>query len=317
MIAQRVRAFAPASIGNLGVGFDLLGLAISGAGDTVTAERVESPGVVIADITGDSIGCDASQLSRITGKNTAGIAAEALWQAHGGSAGLQLTLHKGTPLGSGMGSSAASAVAGAIAANALLPSPLTEHDVLEFAMLGEAFASKARHADNVAPSLLGGLVLCPVARLPELTPLPVPEGLCSVLVHPHLRVNTSDARSVLRDDVALSTSVAQMGLLANFIHACHTSNASLMSESLKDLIVEPQRSVLVDGFASVQAAALAAGALGSSLSGSGPSLFALCAEPEAQRVADAMQSAFREAGTHSDVWVSPMNAAGATVEVLA
>lgn len=317
MMAHRVEAFAPASIGNLGVGFDVLGLAISGAGDTVIAERVESSGVVIEHIGGDSIGCDASQLSRETAKNTAGIAADALWHEHGGTAGLRLTLHKGTPLGSGMGSSAASAVAGAMAANALLPEPLPHHALLEYAMLGEAFASKARHADNVAPSLLGGLVLCPVARLPQITPLPIPSGVRSVLVHPHLRINTSDARSVLGEHVPLSTSVAQMGLLANFVHACHSNDMTLLGESLKDLLVEPQRAVLVDGFAQVQAAATQAGAFGCSLSGSGPSLFALCTEAKAHGVADAMQGAFGDQNIESDVWISDMNSAGATVEVLA
>ncbi|MEL6869032.1 MAG: homoserine kinase [Pseudomonadota bacterium] len=317
MIAQRVRAFAPASIGNLGVGFDVLGLAISGAGDWVTAERSDEAGVVITSISGDEIGADATQLSTQTQSNTAGIAAQALWAECGGTAGLRLALRKGTPLGSGMGSSAASAVAGAMAANALLPEPLPAHELLEYAMLGEAFASKARHADNVAPSLLGGLVLCPVGRLPKVTVLPVPDGVRSVIVHPHLRVNTSAARAVLGDSLPVGLAVQQTGLLANFIHACHTGDIALLGESLADVIIEPQRASLVSGFTEVKAAAQRSGALGCSLSGSGPSVFSLARSADAQQVASAMQSAFAAHGIQSDAWVSSMHAPGATIEVLA
>ncbi|MEO1594289.1 MAG: homoserine kinase [Pseudomonadota bacterium] len=313
-IATTATAFAPASIGNLGVGFDVLGLAIAGPGDRVTAQRQDAPGVVIADITGDGIGADAHLLSADALRNTAGIAAAAVWQAGKGSGGVSLTLHKGTPLGSGMGSSAASAVAGAVAANALLEQPLAMPAVLEAALEGEALASGARHADNVAPSLFGGLVLCPPQRLPHCESLALPDGLVSVLVHPHLRVDTAAARQALADTVPLATAVTQAGLLACFVQACARGDRDGIAVSLRDVMIEHQRVRFVPGFEDVQAAALARGALGASLSGSGPSVFAICDIADGDSVAAAMVSAFESNGVACDHWVSPVNAPGAVLE---
>lgn len=307
-------AFAPASIGNLAVGFDVLGLAISGAGDRVSAERSATPGVHIADITGDGIAADANKLSRDAAANTAGIAAAAVWRAGGEAGGLSLVLHKGAPLGSGMGSSAASAVAGAVAANALLESPLDDAALLDAALQGEAFASGARHADNVAPSLFGGLVLCPPASLPRCERLRLPDGLSSVLVHPHMRVDTAASRRALSSSVPLATAVTQAGLLAQFVHACATGDLDLLALALDDVMIEPQRAHCVPCFGAVKAAALGAGALGASLSGSGPSLFAIAATEDADAVAGAMCAAFAEAGLGCDHWVSPANAPGARLE---
>ena len=312
--ATTATAFAPASIGNLGVGFDVLGLAIAGPGDRVTAERQDAPGVVIADITGDGIGADAHLLSRDALSNTAGIAAAAIWQAGQGAGGISLTLHKGTPLGSGMGSSAASAVAGAVAANALLEQPLGMAAVLEAALEGEAFASGARHADNVAPSLYGGLVLCPPKRLPHCESLTLPDGLVSVLVHPHLRVDTAAARQALSDTVPLTTAVTQAGLLACFVQACARGDRDGIAMSLRDVMIEHQRAQFVPGFETVKAAALAQGALGASLSGSGPSVFAICDATAGDAVAAAMVAAFESGGVGCDHWVSPANAPGAVLE---
>lgn len=306
-------AFAPASIGNLGVGFDVLGLAIAGAGDRVTATRTQTPGVSISAISGDAIAHDASELSIDPRANTASLAVAALWQSVGESDGVSLKLEKGTPLGSGMGSSAASAVAGVVAANALLSTPLPAEALLDFALTGEAFASGARHADNVAPSLLGGLILCPPALLPRVERIPMPGGLLSVLVHPHLRVNTADARRALSDSVLLTTAVQQMGWLAGFLQACHRADVDLLAACLQDAMIEPQRASLVAGFETVKKAALSAGALGCSLSGSGPSLFAIVGEAQAGAVAEAMQGAFAAGGVGSDSWISPLTAPGATV----
>lgn len=307
-------AYAPASIGNVAVGFDVLGLAIAGAGDRVSVERRAGAGVVIDDIGGDDIASDSHRLSRDPDRNTAAIAAAAVWRRGGADGGLTLSLHKGTPLGSGMGSSAASAVAGAVAANALLPEPLDEAALIDAALEGEAFASGARHADNVAPSLFGGLVLCPPDSLPRCERLSLPRGLVSVLVHPHLRVDTAAARDALADSVPLTTAVAQMGLLAQFIRACATDDRELLSASLRDVMIEPQRAGFVSGFHAVKDAAITAGALGASLSGSGPSLFAIADRTVGQAVADAMQSAFADAGIAADCWVSPGDAPGARVE---
>lgn len=314
---QAAVAFAPASIGNLAVGFDVLGLAIAGAGDRVSAERSAAPGVLIADITGDGIAADAHLLSRDAAANTAGIAAAAVWRAGGETGGLSLVLHKGTPLGSGMGSSAASAVAGAVAANALLESPLDDAALLDAALEGEAFASGARHADNVAPSLFGGLVLCPPESLPRCDRLRLPDGLSSVLVHPHLRVDTAASRRALAATVPLATAVTQAGLIGQFVHGCAKGDRDLVARSLRDVMIEPQRAQCLPCFEAVKAAALGAGALGASLSGSGPSVFAIADTAQADAVADAMCAAFAEASLGCDRWVSPANAPGARLESVA
>ena len=192
MNSQSRTAFAPASIGNVGVGFDVLGLAIAGAGDRVTAAFKPDAGIVVRSIRNVD-GDDIPDLSRASDENTASIAAAALWDAQGATGGLTIDIEKGVPLQSGMGSSAASAVAGVVAANALLDEPLPVAALLEYAIEGEAFASGGRHADNVAPSLLGGLVLCPPGI--DAVRLPVPDSVASVLVHPELRVNTAESRA--------------------------------------------------------------------------------------------------------------------------
>ena len=306
-------AFAPASIGNVAVGFDALGLAIENVGDKVTVLRTSDEGVVIDSISGDAIAQDSHQLSRETLANTAGISANSFWQAHGDGGGLVLTLHKGTPLGSGMGSSAASAVAAVVAANALLEAPLPLTALLDFAMQGEAFASKALHADNVAPSLFGGLTLSPTAQLPDVVRLPTFAQLSSVLVHPHLRVDTATSRKGLSEQVALKTAVDQAGYLARFVSACYCQDAEALKHCLIDTMIEPQRAATVQGFAQAKAAAMAAGAIGFSLSGSGPSVFAIVEQADAKAVASAISAIFDTLGIASDSWISRLDAPGAQV----
>lgn len=307
-----VSAFAPASIGNVGVGFDMLGLAISGVGDTVSVRPRAEPGVVISaalDRDGDVL----ADLSTDPEKNTASIAAATLWRAAGASGGLEMVVRKGIPLQSGMGSSAASAVAAVVAANALLQAPFDTPDLLSFALSGEKFASGGLHADNVAPSLQGGLVLCPSTLLPRTIPLRLPDGLCSVLVHPDLRVDTAASRRALARECSMEQWLAQQAYLATFVIACERGDPELISTSLRDVIIEPQRAASVPCFPEVKQAAMNEGALGCSLSGSGPSIFALCEEAKAHAIADEMQRACRAAGVECDAWISPMNAPGALV----
>ena len=311
-MTDSVSAFAPASIGNLGVGFDVLGLALEGIGDRVVAERTPDEGVTVAEVRGLD-GKLHPYLSTEADQNTASIAAAALWAMHG-SGGVSLKVHKGVPLQSGMGSSAASAVAAVVAVNGLLESPLSVEALLPFALEGEKFASGGLHADNVAPSLLGGMVLCPQALLPETVRIAPPEGVRAVLLHPELQVNTAQARRGLSKGVKLQDWVTQQGYLAAFIAACQTSNVSLIGKSLKDVIIEPQRAPNVSCFAAVKAAAETAGALGVSLSGSGPSIFALAPTGKAANLATAMEQACRGEGIDCQSWVSPMNAPGARIE---
>ncbi len=312
-MSEFVTAFAPASIGNVGVGFDVLGLALEGVGDRVLARRTESPGVAVAEVRGLD-GEIHPYLSTEPGENTASIAAAALLDARGGSFGVELKVHKGVPLQSGMGSSAASAVAAVVAVNALLDTPLETEALLPYALEGEQYASGGLHADNVAPSLLGGLILCPQILLPQIVRLPVPSGVSAVLLHPDLQINTAQARRKLAKSCPMQQWIDQQGLLAGFIAACAASDLDLVRKTLRDIVIEPQRSAAVPCFEQVTEAARRSGALGCSLSGSGPSIFALCRESDAPNIATAMEQACRGQGIGCQTWVSPMTAGGARIE---
>ncbi len=313
-MSDTATAFAPASIGNVGVGFDMLGLALGGgAGDRVTATRSATPGISIEEVRGLD-GEIHPYLSTDPTQNTASIAAQALWDAAGVPGGVSLAVRKGVPLQSGMGSSAASAVAAVVAANALLDDPLEPAELLPYALQGEQFASGGLHADNVAPSLLGGLVLCPTVLLPDVVRLPVPAGVSAVLVHPELQVNTAHARRGLARGYSMEQWLQQQGYLAGFIAACNAGDVDLIGRTLRDVIIEPQRAAAVSCFDSVKTAAIRAGALGCSLSGSGPSIFALCRERDATNLASAMEQACLAHGIACQSWVSPLDAEGARLE---
>jgi len=305
-----VTAFAPASIGNVAVGFDMLGLALADVGDRVSARRTESPGVTIAEVRGMD-GELHPYLSTNADENTASIAAQALWDVYGSDGGVELKVHKGVPLQSGMGSSAASAVAAVVAVNALLNKPLAVELLLPYALEGEKYASGSMHADNVAPSLLGGMIFCPEVLFPEFIRLPVPNGVSSVLMNPDLQVNTAQARKGLARGVAMKQWLSQQGYMGAFIAACASSDLAMISKSLKDVVIEPQRTATVSCFDVVKDAAMRSGALGFSLSGSGPSLFALCEDSNADNLATAMEQACRAQGIQCESWVSPMDAPGA------
>lgn len=310
---EYVTAFAPASIGNVGVGFDMLGLAISGVGDRVSARRTGGDGVTIAEVQ-DAQGNRHPFLSANPDENTASIAALSLWRASGQDGGLEMIVQKGIPLQSGMGSSAASAVAGVVAVNALLEQPLPTEGLLEHALIGEEFASGGLHADNVAPSLFGGMVLCPPALLPDVSQLPVPAGVSSVIIHPELQVNTAESRRALAKSYSMEQWLTQQGLLAGFIVACGQGDIDMLGRCLRDELIEPQRASTVPCFAAVKEAALIADALGCSLSGSGPSIFALCRDRDANNVAIAMEQACRKIGYDCESWISPLDAPGAGLD---
>ena len=311
-MSVKVTAFAPASIGNLGVGFDMLGLALEGVGDRVSARRTEQPGITVAEVRGLD-GELHPYLSTDPDQNTASIAAQALWKDHGGDGGVELKVYKGVPLQSGMGSSAASAVAATVAVNALLDRPLDTDKLLPYALVGEQYASGGLHADNVAPSLWGGMVLCPQVLLPEMYRVPIPKGVSAVLIHPELQVNTAHARQALAKGYSMEQWLSQQGYLAGFLTACATNDIELLGKTLKDVIIEPQRADKVSCFAAVKEAAERGGALGASLSGSGPSIFALCRDNVARNLAVAMEQACRGLGIDCQSWVSPLDAPGAHV----
>ena len=312
-MSEFVTAFAPASIGNAGVGFDMLGIAIAGAGDRVLARRTDGDRVTVSEVRGLD-GEIHPYLSTNADENTASIAAQALWDAYGDGGGVELKVHKGIPLQSGMGSSAASAVAGVVATNALLETPLKVEALMPYALEGEKYASGGAHTDNVAPCLLGGLILCPEVLLPEIIRLPTPSDVSVVLLHPDLLVNTAESRRALPRSVSVKLWLEQQGLLAGFIHACETDDIDLLGKTLRDVIIEPHRKGNVACFDDVVAAATRTGAFGCTLSGSGPSIFALCRDNDARNVASAMEQACRVLGIGCQSWVSTMNAPGAFVE---
>lgn len=297
-------AFAPACVGNVGVGFDILGHTLAGAGDRAQVRRIDEPVVRIARIEGV-----VRDLPMDAERNTAGAALLALREGLGLEQGFELILHKGIALGSGMAGSAASCVAALVAANALLDDPLPREALYRFAMDGEAVASGSRHGDNVGPQLLGGLVLATATRLVR---IPVPSGWHCALVHPHCVLETRRARAALAGNYALSEFVAQSANLAQVIAGCWQGDAALVREGLKDVLVEPRRAPLVPNFARVQQAALDHGALGASISGAGPSVFGWFEDAHtAKAAAEAMHAAFAEAGLDSDVLVGPIDGPGA------
>lgn len=312
-MTEIVTAFAPASIGNVAVGFDMLGLALAGVGDRVSARRMPGSAITVAEVRGLD-GELHPYLSTNAAENTASISAQAMWEACGEAGGVELKVYKGIPLQSGMGSSAASAVAAVVAVNALLQEPLAVDDLLPFALEGEKYASGGLHADNVAPSLLGGLILCPLALLPETIRLPIPDGVSAVLLHPNLQVNTAHARRGLARGYSMEQWITQQGYLAGFIAACAANDLDMIAKTLKDVVIEPQRSAAVSCFEAVTDAARRSGALGCSLSGSGPSIFALCEDRTANNLAMAMEQECRALGIECQSWVSPMNAPGAYLE---
>lgn len=307
---RQVRAFAPGSVGNIGVGFDLLGHSIAGVRDIATVRRIDEPVVRIAAIRGDVAGADALPLE--AERNTAGQTLICLRNSLGLTYGFELELEKGIPLGSGLGGSAASCVAALVAANALLDAPLPREALYEFALDGESVSSGSRHGDNVAPMLLGGVVMATATRM---IPLAVPGWLHAAVVHPDQTLETRRARAVLAEPYPLPLVVRQSAHLALFLTGLQRGDIELLREGLQDLLVEPRRAPLIPGFVEAKAAALAQGALGASISGAGPSTFAwFASKADAEAAAPAMQAAFAAAGYGSRAYVSPV--AGPRAEVL-
>jgi homoserine kinase len=304
-----VTAFAPATVSNVACGFDVLGFPMEEPGDTVSARFIAS-GVEIDDIVNDG-----GRIPREPAKNTASVAAKAMLEMLGEKRGVALTITKGLPLSSGLGGSAASAAAAVVAVNALVGGSASIDQLVAAALIGEGLGAGGAHPDNIAPAICGGFVLVRHPNPPDIVRLPVPRGLTCVVIHPDLEVETAQARALLGTTVPLNDAVKQWANLGALVHALHTSDFDLLARSLEDSIAEPRRAPLVPGLASIKKAAMDAGALGSSLSGSGPSIFALCRDrATADRAADAMTAAVRAAiGGESQVYVSSISSRGARV----
>lgn len=308
MTDRTVTAFAPATVGNVGVGFDILGHTVKAVGDRVRARRTAERGIRISGITGSQ-----TTLPLEAERNTAGMALVSMAGALSLPFGIEISIEKGIPLGSGLGGSAASAVAAVVAANALLDRPLSKLELLKFAMQGEAVASGSVHVDNIAPSLFGGLVLTVGIDNPRTKQIPVPPTVRCVLVHPHMFLSTREARRILRKTVDLSDLVWQTANLAGFLSGCYTNDLAMIRDSFEDVIIEPQRAQLIPGFKAVKQAAMSNGALGCSISGAGPTVFAWCEDHYAEGIRASMVEAFAEHNLASDHWVSAIDTEGARI----
>ncbi|WP_198293588.1 homoserine kinase [Algoriphagus resistens] len=306
---RSAKAFAPATVANVSCGFDILGFAIDAMGDTVEVIRKDEPGLRVVSIEGDG-----GKLPFEAKKNTCAVAIQAMLDEMGLQVGMDIYLAKGLPLGSGMGSSAASAVAALAAANRLLGDPFEKKDLLPFAIAAEKVACGAGHADNVGPSLLGGFVLIRDYHPLDVVKLPVPDDLYCTLLHPHYELNTADSRSVLRDKIPMKHATIQSGNVAGLIAGLYEGNFELISRSLKDVIAEPYRAVLLPGFYEVRESLKSAGVLGMGISGSGPTLFALSKGKEkADAISKAAKEVYSSIGLGVDVYFSEINTKGAYV----
>ena len=283
---KEVRAFAPASVTNVGCGFDVLGFAINEPGDEVVVRLKNSKGISIKKIFGDG-----GKLSKNIEQNTAGVAAKSFLDAIGFDKGIEIEIYKKMALGTGLGSSAASAVAAVVALNHLLKTKLSKRELLRFALEGEKLTSGGRyHADNVAAALYGGLVVIKCSDELDVINIDYPDDLTCAIIYPHIVMNTSDMRKLLRKEITLADAVKQWSNIASLVAGFMKKDYSIISKSINDFIVEPVRSLLIPSFYEMKKAALDAGAVGSSISGSGPSLFALTrSKASAKKVAKEMK----------------------------
>lgn len=304
---NEIRVFAPATVANVACGYDVLGFAIDAPGDEIVVRHSDEPGLRIIKITGDN-----GKLPLEAEKNTAGVAALDLLKHLGMlDRGIEMEIHKKMPFGSGLGSSAASAVAGAYAVNCLIGEPLTKKQLLPFAMAGEASADGAWHADNVGPCLLGGIVFIRDNQELDIASLPVPQNLWAAVVHPDIEILTKVARGILPAEIPLANVTQQIGNLGGLICGLIQEDYGMISRSVHDVIAEPRRQKLIPEFYKAKRAALAAGALGFSISGAGPSVFALCeGEQSAKKVGAVVSKVFSDIPLGNQLYISKINTQG-------
>lgn len=302
-----VTAFAPASCANVAVGFDILGFAFADVGDCVSVSRRDDSNIVIESIEGND------EIPKELNNNVASAVVQAVCSDLALKCGFSISIKKGIPLGSGMGGSAASTVAALVALNGFLEEPLSNNELIHYALLGEEVATGHRHYDNIVACLFGGLVLVHSVEPLEVIALPIPDLYC-VIVHPHFRLDTRRARKALSDTLLLKEYVQQSAHLAAFIAGLYRKDNALLQHSLQDIIIEPHRAALVPGYYPVKQAALDAGALGAGLSGSGPSLFAFAiAQEQAEKICQAMCLAFANENLKTDSWITRISEQGAKI----
>ena len=301
---NEIKIFSPATVANVACGFDVLGFCLDSVGDEMVIRKTDKKGIYITKIEGFDLPFEAEL-------NVAGVSALAMYNAINVEFGFEIEIYKNIKPGSGIGSSAASAVGSVFGMNELLGRPFNKTELTEFAVKGEALASKCEHADNLAPALFGGFTLVKSMQPLEILQIPTPADLYATIIHPQIEVKTSEARAILPKEVALSNAVTQWANFGSLIHALHTSDFGLLERSLKDVIVEPYRSQLIPHYNDVKKAMLEAGALGAGISGSGPSIFSLSKGFEtAVNVKDAVEKVYSKTGINFDIHVTKINTDG-------
>jgi homoserine kinase len=301
---NEIKIFSPATVANVSCGFDVLGFCLDTVGDEMIIRKTPQKGISISKIEGYDLPFEAE-------KNVAGVSALALYYDAHPDFGFEIEIYKKIKPGSGIGSSSASAAGSVFAMNELLGKPYNKTQLTNFAMKGEALASHCEHADNLAPAIFGGFTLVKNLSPLQILELPTPKDLFAVVIHPQIEIKTSEARAILPQEVSLKNAIEQWSNVGSLVHALHTENYSLLSDSLKDVIVEPFRSKLIPHFDDVKQTSITHGALGCGISGSGPSIFSLCkGQDSAEKVRDAIQKVYSETSIDFEIHLSKINTEG-------
>ncbi|AOR27013.1 homoserine kinase [Formosa sp. Hel3_A1_48] len=304
---EEIKVFSPATVANVACGFDVLGFCLDGIGDEMIIRKSKDKGVRITVSDGYDLPLDID-------KNIAGVSAKALYEKANPDFGFELEIYKRIKPGSGIGSSAASAVGSVFGMNQLLGKPFNQNELIEFAMKGEALASAAEHADNIAPALLGGFTLVKNLNPLRILQIPSPEDLYAVIVHQQIEIKTSEARSVLPAQIKLKDATTQWANLGSLIHALHTNDYALIGECLEDVVAEPYRSKVIPAYEILKKAAKTAGALGTSISGSGPSIFSLCQGIDiAKEISSTQKKVLNSMDVSFEVYISKINTKGVSI----
>lgn len=301
---NEIRIFSPATVANVSCGFDVMGFCLDSVGDEMVIRKVERKGIHITRIEGFDLPYEAE-------KNVSGVSALAMYDAIDVDFGFEIEIYKKIKPGSGIGSSAASAVGSVFGMNELIGRPFNKTQLTEFAIKGEALASKCEHADNLAPAMFGGFALVKSVSPLVILEIPSPEDLYATIIHPQIEIKTAESRALLPKEVALQDAITQWANFGSLIHGLHTGDFEVIKNALHDVIVEPHRSKLIPYFNEVTKAAINAGALGSGISGSGPSIFTLSKGIEnAINVKDAIEKVYSKTGIDFDIHVSQINDKG-------
>ena len=301
---NEIKLFSPATVANVSCGFDVLGFCLDSIGDEMVIRKTVEKGIRITKIEGYDLPFEVE-------KNVAGVSALAMYEAAKPDCGFEIEIYKHIKPGSGVGSSSASAVGSVYGMNVLLGNPYSKTELTAFAMKGEAVASQSEHADNIAPALFGGFTLVKSLEPLEVLQIPTPSDLFAVVIHPQIEIKTADARKILPETIALKNAITQWSNVGSLIHGLHTNDYDLISRSLKDVVVEPFRSQLIPGFEDIKKAALGNGALGTGISGSGPSVFSLCkSEATALDVEKAIRETYQNQHIPFEIYVSKINLDG-------